>query len=272
MNPTPPFKTRLLSGTVLPLFLGAGAAIGGIAVIAPAIPPAIAASPCGARNPCNPCAAKNPCAANPCAAKNPCAAANPCATKNPCAAATPCNPCGGSNPCAAGGGAELTAGEAVAAYDCLIEDMRAAYGKSGSKVATDYTNWRRYNDQPYPSGTHGGRYVNNYANATAKAYRAFEQSGEMPAGSVLAKDSFSVSAQGHVGVGPLFLMEKMPAGFNADSGDWRYSMIMPNGAVFGETKGKNAAGVGFCAECHMSVAEDQDSMFFLPDEYRIGSR
>ncbi|MHA1114360.1 MAG: cytochrome P460 family protein, partial [Alphaproteobacteria bacterium] len=65
---------------------------------------------------------------------------------------------------------------------------------------------------------------------------------------------------------------KMATGFNAESGDWRYAMIMPNGAMFGETKGQNSAGVAFCAECHMSVAEDQDSMFFLPEEYRAESR
>jgi hypothetical protein len=64
-------------------------------------------------------------------------------------------------------------------------------------------------------------------------------------------------------------MEKMNAGFNAESGDWRYTMIMPNGAVFGTTKGAGADKVAFCIGCHISVAPDADSMMFLPEEYRV---
>ena len=39
---------------------------------------------------------------------------------------------------------------------------------------------------------------------------------------------------------PLFLMEKMPAGFSYVTGDWRYIMIMPDGSLFGETRGDGA--------------------------------
>lgn len=46
-------------------------------------------------------------------------------------------------------------------------------------------------------------------------------------------------------------------------------MIMPDGAVFGTTGGRKAANVRFCAECRGSVAEEQDSLFFLPNEYRV---
>jgi len=34
-------------------------------------------------------------------------------------------------------------------------------------------------------------------------------------------------------------MEKMPSGFSYVTGDWRYSMIMPDGSLFGETRGAN---------------------------------
>ena len=132
-----------------------------------------------------------------------------------------------------------------------------------------YQAWPRYSRHAYVSGTHGNRYVQNYANATARAYGAYEKAGRMPAGSILAKDSFSVASNGNVSIGPLFIMEKMNAGFNPDSGDWRYSMIMPNGAVFGVTKGAGGKKVAFCAGCHISVAPDADSMFFLPEEYRV---
>ncbi len=169
-------------------------------------------NPCAAKNPCNPCAAKNPC--NPCAARNPC---NPCAAKNPCnpcAAKNPCNPC---NPCAAAADIELTTAEAVSAYGCLSKGMQAGYNKSGDKYAAAYSTWKIYNTRPYTSATHGGRFVNNYANAKAKAYGRYEKAGKMPSGAVLAKDSFAVRPNGRTAAGPLFLMEKMHAGFSKAS-------------------------------------------------------
>ncbi len=252
-----------------------------------------ACNPCAASacNPCNPCAgggvgkacvvprlqaaAKcNPCAVAKCNPCNPCAAAkcgacNPCAAKcNPCAAAK-CGACGACNPCAAGTGSELTDAEAVKVYDCLMKELKAAYAKSDDATAVSYQAWPRYSQHAYVSGTHGNRYVQNYANPTARAYGAYEKAGLMPAGSILAKDSFSVASNGKVSIGPLFIMEKMNAGFNPDSGDWRYSMIMPNGSVFGVTKGAGSKKVAFCIGCHISATPDADSMFFLPEEYRV---
>ncbi len=254
--------------------------------------PCAAKKACGACNPCkvakkgcNPCAAKgcNPCAAKKaCGACNPCKAAkkgcNPCAAKgcNPCAAKKGCNPCAAKacnpcGPCGAAAAPELTTAEAKAAYKCLQKEMVGGYTKSGLKVATFYKDWDSYNTQPYVSDTHGGRFVNNFANATGRKYGKFEESGPLPVGSILAKDSFVVHGNGKMAAGPLFMMEKMPAGFNKASGNWRYSMVMPDGAVFGTTKGKGSAKVQFCIECHAAVAESQDSLMLLPDEYRVKS-
>lgn len=254
-----------------------------------------ACSPCAssAANPCNPCspcagdanaaksacvvprlAAANPCAAkktgNPCAAKTACNPCNPCGVKKPC---NPCNPCASANPCNPRGGAtiaEITGDEATAVYECLIGDMVAAYAKSGDPTAGSYTGWRRYNTAPYQSATHGSRYVSNHANAIAQdEYGKFEDAGPMPAGSLLAKDSFVVRPDGKTAPGPLFLMEKMPSGFNEASQDWRYTLILPSGAIVGTTGGAGSESVTFCHECHVAM-EDQDSMWFLPDEFRAG--
>ena len=231
-----------------------------------------ACNPCGAKKGCNPCGAKKGC--NPCGAKKGC---NPCAAKkgcNPCAAKKGCNPCGAKacgacNPCGGGAAApKLTMAEANSVYDCLKAELTAGYGKSGDKNAAIFVGWSRYNNRPYVSDTHGGRFVNNYANAQAANYKKFEQAGRMAVGARMAKDSFLVRANGKVAPGPLFLMEKMAAGFSEASGNWRYSMIMPNGQVFGQTNGKNSAGMKFCYECHSAMAEEQDHLFFLPDEYR----
>ena len=249
----------------------------------PRLRTAALANPCAARNPCNPCAANpcNPCAArnpcNPCAANpcNPCAAktaANPC---NPCAAANPCNPCAANpcNPCAAGAGVEVIEAEAKAVYDCLIGEMTAAYERAGLQVVADYAKWSNFAKAPYQSATHGNRYVNNYVNKNgAFRYVRYEEGAPMPIGTVTAKDSFVVNADGSVSAGPLFVMEKMGAGFNAESGNWRYTMVMPDGSVFGMTGAQGSANVQFCNECHATVAEDQDYMMFLPEELRVSSQ
>ncbi len=131
-----------------------------------------------------------------------------------------------------------------------------------------YQSWPNFATQPYVSETHGGRFVNNYVNARGSNYSLYENAGPAPEGTVIAKDSFSVKPNGTVSPGPLFLMEKMASGFNGASQDWRYTLILPNGKVLGTTGGKNSGKIGFCAECHM-VAEDQDSRFYLDEEYRV---
>ncbi|MDF1721597.1 MAG: cytochrome P460 family protein [Minwuia sp.] len=148
--------------------------------------------------------------------------------------------------------------------------MIAAYGKSGLKAA-NYGNWSRYSVHAYPSATHGGRFVNNYANAKGSAYGKFENAGKLPVGSVLAKPSFQVTPGGKAAIGPLFLMEKMKPGFRVESGDWKYTMIMPTGAIAGVTNGQGSGNVEFCIACHAAVGEDQDHLFFLPDDLRISN-
>jgi hypothetical protein len=37
----------------------------------------------------------------------------------------------------------------------------------------------------------------------------------------------------------------------------------------GTTNGKGKSSVKFCYECHNAVAEDQDTMMFLPEELRV---
>jgi hypothetical protein len=163
--------------------------------------------------------------------------------------------------------ARLMPEEAEDIYDHLIDDMVAAYRLSGLAAATAYRKWPRFNSVPYRSSMHGSRYVNNYANMAGRDYGRFEQAKRFQVGAIVAKDSFSVDDEGDVWPGPLFLMEKMPAGFRSDSGDWRYSMVMPDGSLFGVTGGENSANVEFCIGCH-AQQEDQDHLFFLPERYR----
>ncbi len=167
--------------------------------------------------------------------------------------------------------AQLEPAEAERVYRGLAGEMAAGYRLSGDPVAKAYSGWRRYNIAPYRSATHGNRYLNNYANARARAYGRFEAAGRLPVGSVIAKDSFTVTEDGAVHPGPLFIMEKMPAGFKYVTGDWRYGMIMPDGSVFGVTDGLGAQRVEFCIACHLA-REELDHLYFIPEEYRAPPR
>jgi hypothetical protein len=145
--------------------------------------------------------------------------------------------------------------------------MGIGYPLSGSPVARDYQNWRRYNSAPYLSARHGNHYLNNYANQRALAYGEFEAAGRLPVGAVIAKDSFSVTNSGGILLGPLFIMEKMPQGFNYVSGDWKYTLVRSDGMFFGETNGPGAERVEYCIACHLA-RERYDHLYFIP----MGSR
>jgi hypothetical protein len=165
--------------------------------------------------------------------------------------------------------ASLDDSTALVVYAEILDDMVRGYALSRNATARDYRKWRRYNWAPYRSATHGERFVNNYGNAIGKDYGRFEQAGEMPVGTVLAKDSVAVTALGDVYPGPLFIMEKMPAGFDPGGGDWRYSMILPDGSYFGVTNGQQAERVEFCRSCHQAAGKERDFLFFVPEDNRF---
>lgn len=164
--------------------------------------------------------------------------------------------------------ARLDSTEAEEIYQDLVDQLAAGYATSGRPTAQDYRAWRRYNTAPYLSATHGNLYINNYVNEAGRAYGRFEDAGTLPVGAIIAKDSFIVERSGEVRPGPLFVMEKMPKGFNYVSGDWRYIQINPDGEFFGETHGEGDERVAFCIGCHLAV-EQQDHLFFIPGPYRV---
>jgi hypothetical protein len=167
--------------------------------------------------------------------------------------------------------ADLKPKEATEIYDIIMNALKAGYKRSGHPVAAAYQGWKRYNTTPYISISHGNHYLNNYANPTAKVYGAFEDAGTMPVGSIIAKDSFSVTTSRGIVLGPLFIAEKMPPGFNDVTGDWKYTEILPDGTLLGETNGEGAERVEYCIACHLA-AEKQDHLYFIPKKYRIDSR
>ncbi len=162
--------------------------------------------------------------------------------------------------------ANLSAAEALAIYANIADDMARGYAVSRELAAERFRKWRRYNSAPYRSATHGHRYVNNYANAKASRYGKLKPGEKMPPGALLAKDAFTVSADGDVYGGPLFIMEKLGQGVSPETGGWRYVMIMPDGSYFGDSTGDGAKRVEFCDGCHQISGADR--LYFIPEKYR----
>ena len=167
------------------------------------------------------------------------------------------------------GPASLSGARAESIYQAIRNAMRRNYALSGDPVTLAYQGWQRFSAYPYRSAVHGERFVNNYANETAKRYGHFEKAGQMPVGAIVAKDSFTVTESGNVMTGPLFMMEKKPKGFDPNAGDWLFLMIRPDGTLAGETGNRNTESVAFCVTCHNTAPPAQDHLFFMPPEVRV---
>jgi len=163
--------------------------------------------------------------------------------------------------------AQLDAAEALTIYDNVADRMAKGYSLSGDATAKTYRTWQLHNTAPYQSATHGNRYVNNYVNPMGKAYGRLKKGERLPAGSIIAKDSLTVTSKRDVFAGALFIMERLPTGQSPKTGDWRYKMIMPDGSLFGDTRGEGADKVAFCHDCHVAAADD-DYLFFMPQGYK----
>jgi hypothetical protein len=180
------------------------------------------------------------------------------------AQATPCAAKAAANPCGAAPAVQLTPVQARRAYECLLPEMLAASAESGDPVAKAYAEWPRFSAQRCQSASHGQRYVQNDADPkNAQRYGRFEKAGRFPPGAVTAEDSFVAHPDGGLEVGPLFIMEKLPAGPSPTTFDWAYGMINPDGSVAEDTNVPS-----FCAGCHGLSADSRDSLYFVPPDFR----
>ncbi|MBO9433998.1 cytochrome P460 family protein [Ruegeria sp. R13_0] len=164
--------------------------------------------------------------------------------------------------------AQLSKDEASAHYRALSKRMARGYATSQLDLILNYQSWPLFNDAPYISATHGQRFVNSYANRMALNYATLQPGELLPMGSVLAKDSMTVTDEGKIYPGAMFVMEKLAQGANPETADWRYIMVLPDGSLFGDTLGDRAGAVAYCHDCHVQVA-DRDYTFYVPEDYQI---
>jgi hypothetical protein len=161
--------------------------------------------------------------------------------------------------------------EAQVVYDCIKDDLHAGY-MTGDKrwiptgYVADYRSWTPANTLPANPGFHGGRFLLTWINDVgAEEYLKFaDENVNIPAGTVIAKESFSVTVAGKVKHGPLFIMEKRVAGTSPETNDWYYMAVAPNGTPMAVNVMKA------CNECHMENFGDQGNLGYPDPEVRVG--
>lgn len=169
--------------------------------------------------------------------------------------------------------AELTHEDAQALYECLAEDMHAGYMEGDKRwipeeFVADYRGWTVANTAPAAPGFHAGRYLSTWVNDTgAEEYLKYleEREDDMPAGTVIAKESFDVSEDGVATAGPLFIMQKVEEGTSPDSEDWYYMMVAPNG------RPQAVEVYTACVACHTGNFGYRDSLGYPMEDVRVGN-
>ena len=166
-------------------------------------------------------------------------------------------------------GDKLSFKEANKVYDCIKKSLLAGYLKGPKRWipksrVQNYRKWTAVSTLPANPGVHGGRFLYTYVNKVgAKEYLKYADKGvKMPAGTLIAKESFSVTKKGKVRPGPLFFMEKAKAGASPQSNDWFYYLVAPNGRPLAVKVMKA------CHECHSGFAQ-RDNLGYPLEDARV---
>ena len=163
---------------------------------------------------------------------------------------------------------DMTYEDAGKLYDCLQGKMADGYIKGPKrwipkKYVEDYRTWTPASTLPANPGVHGERYLMTWVSPEgADEYMKFADEGvKIPAGTIIAKESFTVNKKGVAKAGPLFIMEKVAAGKSPKTNDWYYMMVSPKGVPQGVNVYKA------CQECHANYLES-DQVAYPEEEVR----
>ena len=161
----------------------------------------------------------------------------------------------------------LSAEEIERTAECLVPALDRAFAAANDRAIRSVRDWLRMS-RSYKASEHG-TFLQVFADRrAAPSYVRYEQGAPMTEGAIIIKRAFRVEADGRARAHRIYVMEKMPAGYEPALHDWRFAAYEPNGTPVGETGGRNDARVRFCAECH-AAAREQDFLIYVPPAYRI---
>ena len=160
-------------------------------------------------------------------------------------------------------GPELSPDEMTSLYECLQPKLTKAYGKKDHEVGSVYASWAAASLRPAAPGVHSGQYLMTYVNDIGydEYVKYLNDGAQMPVGTIIAKENFTIKKSGKVKNGPLLIMTKVGAEA-AETGGWIYSGVKPNG------KNLKVDGKGFCHACHQAYPT-QDFLGYPVQDARI---
>ncbi len=158
---------------------------------------------------------------------------------------------------------EMSETESDALYACVEGKLKTAYGKAGHDVGATYRNWKNASIRPAAPGVHSERFLMTFVNEIGyDAYTEFKDEGvKLPAGTVIAKESYTANKKGKLAIGPLLIMVKLKEGQAEKYGDWKYVGVGTNGKEFKVSQ-------DFCHACHVAF-ETQDYVGYPVEEVRV---
>lgn len=166
-------------------------------------------------------------------------------------------------------GSELTGSEVKAVYDCLASELHEGYVKGDKgwippEFVADYRSWTPVSAFPAAPGFHGGRFLMTWVNEVgAEEYLKYAENPAIPAGTLIAKETFAVDDAGKVAPGPLFMMQKVAAGTSPETDDWYYMAVAPNGSPMAVDV------ISACSQCHQGNFGHQGGLGYPVEEARV---
>jgi len=113
-------------------------------------------------------------------------------------------------------------------------------------------------------GFHDNRFLITWVNSVGAAeYMRYAEDPAIPAGTWIAKESFSVTDGGAVRPGPLFLMQKVAAGTSPETDDWYYMAVAANGSPMAVDV------MSACSDCHQGAYGFQGGLGYPIEEARV---
>lgn len=157
-------------------------------------------------------------------------------------------------------GPELSADEMTELYNCLQPKFAKAYAKKGDEVGSVYSSWKPGSIRPAAPGVHSGQYLMTYVNDIGyDQYVEYRTDGsQMPIGTVIAKENFTIKSSGKIKFGPLLVMTKV-GDEAADTRGWLYTGLKPNGKTL------KVDAKGFCHACHQAYPTQDFQGYPVPD-------
>ena len=164
-----------------------------------------------------------------------------------------------SGACAAGanlGSVGMSHGGGVTGESSSGDAGGASNAPVASPIPSDFrTAMTRASSARFVSKGHaGGRWEADVYASTGALQTLSVARGAVAVGTRVVEEHFE---RGDAGAGPLFMMEKRPAGFDPTHGDWRYVAVGASGEVAAD------GPVESCAGCHGDAPHDH--LFRVPD-------